>query len=196
MDEERKIVLEAMADEASRLGNAIAERHAAAERFIAVAGTVSGVGLTLGLADQQKPILIGLPIGIAIIILYMIQIYTDAGMHSGHREALELRLKAELGQAVLVGQTHVAKQHARRPSVKLTSLLMGLAWSGTVLIGGNAVLTWSATSGPGKEAYVWIYGAVVLFAVYVMIRAARENGRAESSAMSVARSAWSEQEQS
>ncbi|WP_155853849.1 hypothetical protein [Arthrobacter sp. H5] len=194
MDDERKLALEAMAAEASRLGDAIAERHAAAERFIAVAGTLAGVGLTLGLAEGQKPILIALPVGIAIIMLYMMQIYTDAGMHSGHREALELHLEDELGQTVLVGQTHVAKKHARRPSVGLTSGLVAICWIGTVVLGGRTVLTWDATSGPGKEGYIWVFGLIVAFAIFVMCRAFNENRFAEANAIAAARGAWSKQE--
>lgn len=194
MDDERKLGLEAMAAEASRLGDAIAERHAAAERFIAVAGTLSGVGLTLGLAQGQKPILIALPIGIAIIILYMVQIYTDAGMHSGHREALELHLESELGQPVLVGQTHVAKKHARRPSIGLTSVLVGVCWIGTVVLGGWTVLTWDKTSGPGNEGYIWAFSAIVAFAMFVMYKAFEENKLAEANAKAAAEGAWPKQE--
>jgi hypothetical protein len=188
----RKLILEALLAEASRLGDAIADRHVAAERFISVAGALSGVGLTLGLKDDQKPILIGLPIGIAIIMLYMVQIYTDAAMHSGHREAIEIRLKKEFGESILVGQSLVAKKHARRLSTKLSSFLIMLVWFGAAYLGGYTVMTWTPLSGPSNGAYFWSYVALLAAAFIFICVAGHENSRAETIARSLAADAWRE----
>lgn len=188
--DDRKIILEALLAEASRLGNAIADRHVAAERFISVAGALSGVGLTLGLKDDQKLILIGLPVGIAIIMLYMIQIYTDAAMHSGHREAIEIRLEKEFDQSILVGQTMVAKKHARRLSTKLSSILIFLVWLGAALLGGYTLWNWCAIDGSSHGVYFWSYVVLLAAAVCFICIALHENNKAESNARSLAVSAW------
>lgn len=188
-DEDRqKMAVEALVAEASRLGDAIAERHAAAERFIAVAGTLSGVGLTLGLKDQQWPILIGLPIGIAIILLYMIQIYTDAGMHSGYRQALESHLDGQLGSTVLVGQTKVVAPHAKRPSIRYTAVFILLAWVGTIVLGNYAVT--KTVANDWEISVLAIYWILVALAGYIMYVAMRENMRAEETARGLAVTAW------
>ncbi|WP_307610874.1 hypothetical protein [Pseudarthrobacter sp. W1I19] len=184
------MVLDAMLSEASRLGDSIAERHAAAERFIAVAGALAGVGLTLGLKERLDIILVGLPIGLAIIILYMVQIYTDAGMHSGHRRALELHLEREFGQVVLVGQNRVATGHARRRSVALAPVLIFIVWIGTIALGGITVWSWYAIFGPWNTAYFAIYIALIAFALFVIFLAVKENVNAEKAAEKLASDAW------
>lgn len=188
--DDRKFILEALLAEASRLGDAIADRHEAAERFISVAGALSGVGLTLGLKDDQKIILIGLPIGIAIIMLYMVQIYTDAAMHSGHREAIEVRLEKEFGQSVLVGQAWVAKKHARRLSTKLSFVLIMLVWLGASYLGGHTLWNWDRISGPNHGVFFWFYIVLLAAACGSFLVAGYENSKAESNAISLAANGW------
>lgn len=193
--EDRALIISALLAEASRLGDAIAERHAAAERFISVAGALAGIALTLGLRDDQWPILAGLPIGLAVIILYMIQIYTDAGMHGGHRKAIELHLEREFDQVVLVGQSRVAAAYARRRSVLLTLLFTFTLWAGLVILGFLAIYS-NVFKNPSDSANVMSIGILCLyvlligFASYVFCLAIKENSRAEKEAEQLAQGAW------
>lgn len=187
--EKTKIALQALLSETSRLGDAIAERHAAAERFVAVAGALVGVGLTLGLFQNQRAVLLGLPVAVLIILIYMIQIYTDAGMHSGHRQALEARLQTEFGYPLLVGQSHVAAGYARRSSVSWTLALVVLVWLGTVVGGIVAIFQlWHQTL---VQVLVLIgYFVVLAAAVLVAWLAIKENADAEKNARATAEEAW------
>jgi hypothetical protein len=72
MDKEDKTVTEAILDEIGRLGGVIESRREAAERFVAVAGSIAGIGLTLGLFQNQRVVLVGLPIAIALIFAYCV----------------------------------------------------------------------------------------------------------------------------
>jgi hypothetical protein len=196
--ETRKVILEALLAEASRLGDAIAERHAAAERFISVAGALAGVAFTLGLGQRQWSILVGLPVGLAVIILYMIQIYTDAGMHSGHRKAIEIYLEKEFGQVVLVGQSRVAKSHSRRPSVVIAPLVIFLVWAGTWIFGWVALGelkndVQSPNNGHSElwnDGYYGLYISLILGTLILIGQALRENAIAEKKAEAIARDAW------
>jgi len=188
-DEKHKIALQALLSESSRLGDAIAERHAAAERFVAIAGALVGIGLTLGLFQNQRAVLLGLPVAVLIILLYMIQIYTDAGMHSGHRQALEALLETEFGYPVLVGQRHVAAGYARRPSVKWTMGLVGAVWLGTAVSGGFAVFQlWERAWARGLALVGYLL--VLALALVVVKLAMRENAEAEQIARQVAEQSW------
>ncbi|WP_285500266.1 hypothetical protein [Actinokineospora sp. NBRC 105648] len=188
-EEKQKIALQALISEAARLGDAIAERHAAAERFVAVTGAFLGIGLTLGLFQNQKTVLLALPVTILIILIYMIQIYTDAGMHSGHRQALEARLQTEFGYPLLVGQSRVAAGYARRTSVIWTLGLVGIIWLSTAVGGGWAVFQlWQQS----LTRYLVLIGylttlALALFGVRLAIR---ENAEAENEAQRVAEDSW------
>jgi hypothetical protein len=182
--------LQALLDEASRLGDAIAERHAAAERFVAVAGTLVGVGLTLGLFQDQPSVLVGLPLAVVIMVLYMIQIYTDAGLHSGHRQAIEERINGNFDPPLLLGQSVIGAKHARRLSVQLTFGLVALIWVGTVALGVRAVLgLWSA--GAGRTWSLLVYFVLIAVALLVVARAVWENANAEKNARETATEKWS-----
>ncbi|MFI5563353.1 hypothetical protein ACIA2T_29065 [Amycolatopsis japonica] len=188
-DEKHKIALQALLSETSRLGDAIAERHAAAERFVAVAGTLVGIGLTLGLFQNQKAVLLGMPVAVLIVLLYMIQIYTDAGMHSGHRHALEDRLTSEFGYPVVVGQSRVAAGYARRASVTWTMVLVGVVWLGTAMSGGFAVFQlWHQAFARGIALTGYVL--VLVLALVIVGLAMRENANAEHAARKVAEAAW------
>jgi hypothetical protein len=189
-DEKHKIALEALLSETSRLGDAIAERHAAAERFVAVAGALVGVGLTLGLFQNQRAVLMGLPLTVIIIVIYMIQIYTDAGMHSGHRQALEMRLKSEFGYPIIVGQSQVAAKHATRPSVPCTLGLVAIIWLGTAVAGGLAVFRLFYTD-RAEIIALSLYLLALVLALAVVIQAMMENRSAEKKAREAAMAAWS-----
>jgi hypothetical protein len=188
-EDKNRIAVEALLSETSRLGDAIAERHAAAERFVAVAGAFAGVGLTLGLSQSQRVVLTILPLAVIVILIYMIQIYTDAGMHSGHRQALEIRLQSEFGYPVVVGQSHVAAGYARRRSVALTLPLVGIIWLATAIAGGFAVFhLWH--SGWIRVLALILYVSVLVLAVVVAGMAAQENRHAEDAAKKTALDAW------
>jgi hypothetical protein len=188
-NEKSKIALDALLSEASRLGDAIAERHAAAERFVAVAGAILGVGLTLGLFQHQRAVLTGLPFAVIVILIYMIQIYTDAGMHSGHRQALETKLNREFGYAVVVGQSYVAAGYGRRRSVGWTLGLVSVIWLATAVSGGFALFRLLHPEWIRIVALI----AYILFLVLTMIvlkQAMSENKNAEESARKIALAAW------
>ena len=185
-----KIALEGLLLEARRLGDAIAERHAAAERFVAVAGAILGVGLTLGLYQHQPAALVGLPFALIVVVNYMIQIYTDAGMHSGHRQAVEAKIEKEFGYPVMVGQSYVAVGYDRRRSVKWSLTLSGIIWLATAVAGGFAafrlmISTWASIAVLG--AYITILG----LALAVLIQAVLENSIAEETSKTIAMEAWS-----
>ncbi|WP_300014798.1 hypothetical protein [Pseudonocardia sp.] len=184
----RNIMLDALISEADRLGSAIAERHAAAERFVAVAGALAGVGLTLGLYQNQKQILAALPIVIVVVYLYMIQIYTDAGMHSGYRQAIEERVNRELGAVVLVGQSRVAVGHSRRRSIPWTFGLVILIWIGTLVSGGVALV--ELTRDTSRVIWLAAYIGVIGIALYALLVAMRENVNAENRARALAEQSW------
>ena len=72
MDKKDDTVIEAILDEIGRLGGVIESRRETAERFVAVAGSIAGIGLTLGLFQDQRVVLVGLPIAIAVIFAYCV----------------------------------------------------------------------------------------------------------------------------
>lgn len=185
-----KIALEGLLSEARRLGDAIAERHAAAERFVAVAGAILGVGLTLGLFQRQPAVLAGLPFALIVVVNYMIQIYTDAGMHSGHRQAVEAKLEEEFGYPVMVGQSYVAVGYGRRRSVTWSLALTGLIWLATAVRGGFAVFNLMSPAWAGVVGLI-VYIAALGLAMTVLILALLENSSAEEISKKRAMEAWS-----
>lgn len=183
-------VRDALLDEIGRLGSLIEDRLQAAERFVAVAGSIAGIGLTLGLFQSQRMILIGLPVAIALIFIFMIQIYTDASTHSGHRKALEEILNARLGEPVLIGQSVVGAQHARRKSVPLSLILAACVWLATVALGASAA--WPLRDSSVTDWLVFLlFCLLVAIAIATLSLAIVENVRAEPSAREATLEAYS-----
>lgn len=181
--------VDAIIGETARLGDAIAERLSAAERFVAVAGALAGVGLTLGLYQDQKEVLIGLPLAVGIIFLFMMQIYTDAAMHSGHRQALEAELERLFGRPVLVGQGRVAANHSRRTSIPMTFCLVIAIWAGAVVLGAFAIA--DLHSGTVRCVLGGTYLFLIVLLIATMCVAIKENQGAEAKTRAIAEKAMS-----
>jgi hypothetical protein len=189
--DKHKVAIGAMVAEVGRLGDAIAERLSAAERFVAVAGAFAGAGLTLGLFQRQKGVLVGLPVAIGIIYLFMIQIYTDASVHVGHRRALEERLANLLSENALVGQRMLEggypRGYSRRLSIPLTFGLVIIVWIVTVATGAQAAMQLSKTLPEFWRGALLVVGVLLLIYLIATVWVAmRENSKAETVAYRLA----------
>lgn len=186
--EEEQSVTEVLIDESSRLGEAMQHRMEAADRFVGVAGSLTGVGLTLGFAQNQPLILVVLPIAIVVIFIFVLQIYTDASMHIGHRQALEELVNARMGGPVLVTHSVVAGKHPRRASVALSAVLIAIIWVGTAILGATKVpQAFGEDFGTGAT---FGYCALVLLSIITLIFALIENSTAQSAAYGTATDAY------
>lgn len=184
----QETVTKVLIDEISRLSEAMQNRMEAADRFVAVAGSLSGVGLTLGLVQNQRLILIVLPVAIVVIFIFVLQIYTDASMHIGHRQALEEIVNARVGEPVLVGESVVAANHPRRASVPASAALVAMIWSATVWLGWNTAT--EVISVDMRGLALGGYSVMILFSMATSGLALFENMRAQSAAYKAAAGAY------
>jgi hypothetical protein len=178
MDTEDDTVTAAILDEIGRLGGVIESRLDAADRFVAVAGSIAGILLTLGLFQNQRAVLAGLPIAVTLIFKFMVQTYPDASIHSGHRQALEGIAKRRLGGPVPIGQSTVAAKCPRKASARWTLVLAAVVWVATVALGG-----YTASSEFNQVSTRWLVFLALCLAI-------REKQSVEAKSRTIANDAY------
>jgi hypothetical protein len=136
--ERGKLILESIIDEAQEIGASMTALTGSVERFIAITGSTAGVGVTLGLFQRQHAVLVALPIVLAILYIFVVQIYTDSATLAGHKRYLETVINEVVGCDFMLARTHVAPRHDRRPSPVMSTIL-----SLMVLICLSAVSIWA-----------------------------------------------------
>jgi hypothetical protein len=91
--------------------------------FINFAGLVGAGALTVGIIRHERLVTIFAPYAIAIVLCYLLQLYTDIERSLTHRELVEDRLNSLLGSPVFLGTSPGARRYRNRLSVRMLGAL-------------------------------------------------------------------------
>jgi hypothetical protein len=118
-----------------RLDADIRTAQAGIEKFITLAGVVAAAIVTVGLAakDQQPLVAILAPYALAILITYLLQLYTDVEVRWIIREYHEVSLyKSNNGQPIALQPAVLTVRYRNRLSVRLISVLYAIGYAGAI----------------------------------------------------------------
>lgn len=126
---------DAALQEASDLSKQIQEFGLGADKYFAVATTITVAAMTLGITGKLPAALIALPFAIAGLLMYVVQLFTERAARVGMRRYLEQYLREQHGHWFSTRENclDVAVNHERRPSVKISTALyaagyLGMCW--------------------------------------------------------------------
>lgn len=91
MNAEQPKVLELLEGELDRVGAFIRESGSTYDRLLSVAAVIFGGGLTIGLGEGRKIVLVLLPLPIVLLIVYGFQILIEQNSQGGYKKFLEER---------------------------------------------------------------------------------------------------------
>ncbi len=91
--------------------------------FINFAGIVGAGALTVGIVRHVRLVTIFAPYAMAIVLCYLLQLYTDIERSLTQRELVEDRLNCLLGSPVFQGTSLEARRYRNRLSVRMLGLL-------------------------------------------------------------------------
>lgn len=133
--------------EIGRLDEDIRNSTAAVDRFLSMAGLLGAAALTIGFAkkDAQPLVLIVVPYAMAVVVIFILQIYTDNERKFVMRQHLEL-MKWSSSLGVPMFQPYVLDgKYRNRGSVRAVGVIWGLLFLALLaasIVAAHRVLSW------------------------------------------------------
>jgi len=140
-DAREKVLLTSIAE----LSRAVQQLQVSTVSFINFAGLISIGALTIGLVQSKHLVLIAAPYGLTIVMVYLVQLYTDIERLTTLREVSEKHLNAMLPTPALPGRNKVAVHYRGRLSVRM---LGGLNTAVIIVFAGLGLAQTSGTPHP------------------------------------------------
>jgi hypothetical protein len=182
--DEKKLIIDTLISEAQALSARMSQLQGSVERFIATAGTITGAGLTLGLFQRQRAILLIMPIVLFILYTYIIQIFTDIASAGGQRRFVEETINESVGCDVFLW-CKVGVKHQARLSPVLSTVLAFV-----VLAVATGVGIWASFHYFHANTFGWCLRilnlVLIIYATFTISRAAKEYFTADRNAFAIA----------
>jgi hypothetical protein len=158
------------------LSRAIQQLQIATISYINFAGLISVGALTVGIIQPEPLIGIFAPYALTVVLVFLLQLYTDIERLITLREIVETHLNNALGEPAFLGLNKHSSQHRGRVSVRLVAVLLifpllGLAYysysqtSAMHQVWSNIYVHWWNVMG------LSFCGVVLLWAAFEMFRA-------------------------
>lgn len=166
--------------EIERLDQDIRSATAGIDRFLTMAGLLGAAAVTVGLSRREAEplILVLVPYAMAIVMAFILQIYTDTERMYVLRQALEQHQWDATGDPML--QTVVMDAGYRgRLSVRITSLI----WA-ALLVGLFATSIWTGVE-TLATGWMWLHAVGIALAGLAIVCAAFELMRASKATLAV-----------
>jgi hypothetical protein len=100
--------LELLEGELDRIATAIRESGSTYDRLLSLAAVIFGGGLTIGLAEGRKIVLVLLPLPIVLLIVYGFQILIEQNSQGGYKKFLEEQVGKLSGTNLLFWELKIA----------------------------------------------------------------------------------------
>jgi hypothetical protein len=94
--------------ELDRVGAFIRESGSTYDRLLSLAAVIFGGGLTIGLAEGRKIVLVLLPLPILLLVVYGFQVLIEQNSHGGYKRFLEEQADKLGGTKVLLWEAKIA----------------------------------------------------------------------------------------
>ncbi|MFL5816519.1 MAG: hypothetical protein ACJ76L_02855 [Conexibacter sp.] len=133
----RAQLIEARREEAQALLAAYQACLERVDRFIGIGGSLVTAAAAIGLARDFDQVMLGVPVALALMCTYVLQIYTDCIVLTAGREHLERQLAADMRGEALIYATRLAplRQPDTAPSILGALVVYGLLLVGTGVAG-------------------------------------------------------------